>query len=216
MFGMDMIEVPDEKDPAVIRLLKNVGTHTPLYLDVEPDAGAKMNDCFPAVQKKVEQSGGRMVLGWQIWKNPNMIEAELHAVWEDPDEELHDITPKDPGINRIMFVEDENLVYDGKQKDNIRLNITTNPLVDDFIKINEAVFRFQNKGKRADLYDMDFINALSPEELQHFERLQELQGMAGMLTMMEGKRGSACPCMSGKKFNECHGKDLQKILSIDI
>ncbi len=216
MVGFDMVEAADEKDPYVIKLLKNVGTHTPVYLDVEPEEGAEINECFPAVQKKIETSGGRMILGWQIWKGPNLVEAELHAVWEDPDEELHDITPKDAGITRIMFVEDENLVYDGKQKDNIRLNTTTNPLVDDFIKASEAIFRFQNKGERADLYGMDFNNALTAEEMEHFEKLHQLKDMMNVIIMMGGKRGSPCPCMNGKKFNECHGKDWQKIAAKDI
>ncbi len=72
----EIIETADEKDPNVIRLLKKVGTHEPIYLIVEPEPGAQVNDCFPAVQRKVRELGGKMVMGWQVWKSPNLVEAE--------------------------------------------------------------------------------------------------------------------------------------------
>lgn len=208
------VGTPDENNKDIIRLLKKVnGTHTPLYLDIESEPGAMKSDCFPIVQRKVEAAGGKMVLGWQLWETNNIVEAEFHAVWEDPDGELHDITPKDGGVTQILFVEDENLVYDGRQKDNIRRNTTTNPLVDDFIKVSEAEFRFLNKGERADLYE---LRDLTESQYAHLSTLKELKGMIGAMILHNAKRKSRCPCPSGLAFKDCHGKNLANLLAKDL
>lgn len=124
------------EDKDVQRLLNRLNaTHEPDYLDVTPEPGVNVRDCFVAVQEKVKQDGGRMIMGWQIWKGKHLIEAECHAVWEDEDQMLHDITPKDIPVSRILFVEDENLIYEEKQIDNVRVNLTNNDLVDDLILV---------------------------------------------------------------------------------
>ena len=47
--------------------------------------GAALDDCFPLVECMVAREGGRLVLGWALWERPGfLIEAELHAVWQQP------------------------------------------------------------------------------------------------------------------------------------
>ena len=161
------------------------------------------------VREKVKNAGGRMILGWQIWETKYLVEAEFHAVWENPNEELIDLTPKEiTNINKILFVEDENLVYEEKQVDNVRLNISSNELVDDLISVSQAIFRFNNRGPRAELYGADLIASLNETEINHIKYLQVLQEMISSLLFLKGRRTSSCPCNSGKKFKECHGKNL--------
>lgn len=41
--------------------------------------------------------GGRLITGWGIWQWDNiLVEAEAHAIWESPDNQLIDITPHVP------------------------------------------------------------------------------------------------------------------------
>lgn len=71
---------PLKNDKDVQKLLKLLNaTHTEIYLDVEPEAGARPNDCFINVQNKVAVAGGQMIMGWQIWKNKYLVEAECHV-----------------------------------------------------------------------------------------------------------------------------------------
>jgi hypothetical protein len=206
---------PNIIDRDIKKLLDKLNaSHEPVYLNVEPDTNAELSDCFPVVQKKVQKCGGRMIMGWQIWKAKYLVEAECHAVWEDNEGDLHDITPKPYGINRILFVEDENLVYNGKQIDNVRLNITSNSLVDDLINVCIAIHKFDNKGERAELYDLSTV--LDSSQLKHKYYLLELKEIINFILQNNGNRNSFCPCQSGKKFNECHGKNLNQMILKDI
>ncbi len=155
-----------------------------------------------------------MILGWQIWKGKHLVEAECHAVWEDNDEILHDLTPKEFDVDKIIFVEDENLVYADKQIDNVRLNITKNELVDDLIQVCEAIYRFDNKGERATLYDLSGV--LNDKQFKHKENLLLLKEFINIILTRNGNRKSLCPCQSGYKFKDCHGNDLKKRIQKDI
>lgn len=204
-------EAPVVNDPYLVKLLSKLNaTHEPIYLDVEAEEGAIPSDCFPTVMRKVQANGGKMILGWQIWKANYIMEAECHAVWETPDEELRDITPKAGGIQQIMFVEDDNLKYEGKQIDNVRLNITHNKLVDDLISVAEAVFQFENKGQRANLYDLTKV--LSNEQKEAWLYLKGLKDLINLSLQANRTRESMCYCNSKKIYKNCHGRDLTKTL----
>ena len=134
---------PEGVDKYIQKLIEILNpTHEPIYVDFKAEPEAKPSDCFPIVEQKVENQGGKMILGWQIWKTNNLVEAEFHAVWETPDGDLLDISPKEIIVDKILFVEDNNLKYEGKQIDNVRLNITKNSIVDDLILINKTIFEF--------------------------------------------------------------------------
>jgi hypothetical protein len=205
------VSIPDINDRFVLSLIKKIGLNNkPIIVKVIPENGAEPLDCFPTVQKKISNYGGRMILGWQFWKSQNLIEAEFHAIWESPENELIDITPKPiMGIDYTLFIIDESLLYDEKQKDNFRINITNNSLVDDFIKVCEAIFNFENKGERAYQYELK-LSALEQEKYRKLKGLKEIYQ-----TMISNNlnRNTRCLCGSGNKFKHCHGKDLQKTLS---
>ncbi|RYY50590.1 MAG: zinc chelation protein SecC [Chitinophagaceae bacterium] len=206
---------PRIEDKTVQHLLRKLNaTHTPLYLKVEPEPNAQIKDCFIAVREKVEKQGGRMILGWQVWKTEHLVEAECHAVWEDEEENLHDITPKEINVSEILFVEDENIVYEDKQIDNVRMNITDNDLVDDLILVNEAIFKFDNKGERALLYDLSRV--LTEEQIRYKAGLMKLKEIISVILVSGGRRKSQCPCQSGKRYRDCHGHDLKKRLEKDV
>lgn len=206
---------PKLEDKEVQRLLRKLdATHEPDYLNITPEVGAETKDCFIVVQNKVNNDGGRMIMGWQIWKGKYLIEAECHAVWEDEDKQLHDITPKEFDVDKILFVEDEKLIYDNKQIDNVRINTTNNSLVDDLILVCEAIYRFDNKGERATLYDLSTV--LDEAQIKHKEYLMMLKGFINTILVKNGSRKSLCPCQSGIKFVDCHGKDLKKRIQKDI
>ena len=199
---------PSITNEYVKKLLKILDVNEkPIYLKVTPEPYAKIVECFPAVDEKIKNDGGQKVLGWQIWKTEHILEAEFHAVWESKNGELKDITPKQIDISNILFLPDKTLKYDGRQKDNIRLNISNNPLVDDYIKICEIEFKFLNKGNRA--FEYGEIK-LSGKENQFYKLLQETKSIIFIMLQTNYTRNSYCLCGSQKKYKHCHGHKLEK------
>jgi hypothetical protein len=200
--------VPKPNDSHLSRLLDKIeADFEPAYLEVEAQTGDVL-DCFNIVNDKVAKDGGKMILGWQIWKTPFLIEAEAHSVWEDENGDIHDISAKQHPVTTICFVEDPKLTYDGKQINSVRMNITSNKLVDQFIETFNTKFRLQNKGRRAAHYDLSEILTLS--EIQQIEDVVMLQSGIGIILNSGGNEHSLCFCRSGKKYRNCHGDNFYK------
>lgn len=90
--------------------------------------------CFPNVEEKVKRDGGKIHYGWSVHFNKNLIiEAERHAVWEDENGDLICITPNPFGLDEVIFLSDDIPVADNLLIDIVRMNITNNPLVNDWI-----------------------------------------------------------------------------------
>src|SRR3972149_11538780 len=93
----------------------------PTYVVVRPIEGAPANECFPLVDATVLRDGGSPMLGWSLWELPSVfVEAEFHAVWASPTGGLIDVTPKNRQVSRILFLPSKDLVYLGRQVNNVR------------------------------------------------------------------------------------------------
>jgi hypothetical protein len=197
-------------DEDILRLVRLIGVNgTPVYVDLHPELYSKVCECFPLVAEKIARNGGSQVLGWQLWKSDILVEGEFHAVWRSAAGDLVDITPKQIAVERILFVPDLHAKYIGAQVDNVRLNITQNRLVDDFIRIAKAIFRLENKGERAIQYEL----SLPPEELEFHSFLKKLKTTIYAFIIQGGTRNSPCFCASGIKYKHCHGQKLEKFLN---
>jgi len=127
----------------------------PDVLSVEAPSWAKLNDCIGNTKRMVTRRGGGVDYGWQLWETFRgvMIEAEFHAVWVDERGRRHDVTPKPlPSIRETVFLADPNLVYNGRQIDNIRVALIDDQIVHDFIAASEAFFETTNRGELADFH----------------------------------------------------------------
>jgi hypothetical protein len=199
---------PGIHDKEVVRITKKIGVGTdPVYLDSIPEPYAQVSMCFPAVEEKVSRDGGNRVIGWEIWKTEILIEAQFHAVWSSPKDELIDITPKPFDVSQILFLPDPNARYVGAQVDSVRINITENRMVDDLITVSETIFRITNKGERAFEYEV----RLRGTEADEYQFLVETK--AGILWMIQqglGRNGR-CFC-DGGKYKRCHGAALEKLV----
>jgi hypothetical protein len=172
-----------------------------------PEKGAELNDCFPLVEAKIAECGGESVLGWYIQESKLLVEAIFHAVWKTADGELIDISPKPVLTKEIFFVPDTNTVYEGKQVDNIRINIIGNRLVDDLINICEASYRLQNKGERAFQHEL----TLTGKDVQAHQVFEIAKRMLEMMVLQGLNHQSPCQCNSGKKYKVCHGKVFRNL-----
>lgn len=125
----------------IIRLLNKLGVkEDPVIVPVQPEIYAQLHECYFNVMEKVRRDGGHLHCGWHISPYGRFIvEAERHAVWEDDKGNLIDISPSEIHEEKILFVSDKTDDIDLCMKtDNVRLNITNNKVVDDFISLCET------------------------------------------------------------------------------
>ncbi len=196
---------PNEISKRVAKLIERVSRGEPArYLPVSPEPDALANECFPNVMAKVSASGGSMLCGWQIWEWPHvLVEAEYHAVWRSPEGDLVEITPKPHGETRILFVPDARLVYDGYARDNVRMAIRDDVLVQDFIRTAEAVFKLMNRGERARMTGQVSVPA------DEFRALGLAKNFLAQSIEQGLKEHSPCLCGSGRKYRQCHSAQFQ-------
>lgn len=198
---------PEKLTEKILEFCRDISpTETPDYLMVQPVLGAEEKDCFAVIEKHVAEHGGKIVYGWQIWEWPLvLLEAEFHAVWEDGNGGLNDLTPKPPHINKILFLRDDQRQYNGVSIDNIRKPSSEYQDIADFIQANENYFEFMNRGSRK--FEFGDIQILGDEidELEGIERRRQQTQLSILSRLNNIGRNSPCPCGSGKKYKKCHG-----------
>jgi hypothetical protein len=70
------------------------------------DLSGRARQCHMNVLHRVRTHGGKRRNGWLIWESAMFAEASFHCVWESPDGELVDLTPRDDGEEHILFLPD--------------------------------------------------------------------------------------------------------------
>jgi hypothetical protein len=205
---------PSETDIFVNKLLDKMGVDfDPELVPVHLESYAKQHDCFLNVEEKVRRDGGRIHYGWAIHKTDILCEAERHAVWEDENEELIEITPQEIPIENILFVSDnEGFEYFGQLIDNIRVNITKNSVVDDFICVSEALHKIDSYGTR-----VDYSSITLPEPaIELRNEYQALQVALQQFIYTGGTPQKSCICGRSKIYKNCHGKTLRQHVEADL
>ena len=224
---MNINMMPEENDPHIKDMIAKI-RHSgggilpdavPIVVPVNPESYAEMNACFPSVKEKINRDGGDMLLGWTLRKETFLMSAEFHAVWKSPRGELLDVTPK--GIlnphgenlivptDKILFVFAPHAKYEGQQVNSVYLNISGNPLADDFIDCAHHVFGMMNRGSRAMQHGEIKMFGAEGEECE-FVRLMQ-KHLTQMVRDGQSSR-SPCFCGSGNRYRNCHRKILYNIL----
>jgi len=139
--------------PFIRTFCKEISNEAPILIPYEPIPGKKLKECFSIVPEKVILDGGKQTIGWHIhvWKRV-WIEAEFHCVWEDILGRIVDVTPKLEKINYTIFLPAPDIKYTGRQIDNIRKPLSTDPDIAVLIGLYSDQFRHMNQGDLADKY----------------------------------------------------------------
>lgn len=189
-------------------IAKVVPGGNPVYLTVQPEADALVNECFPNVAAKISRAGGRMLCGWQIWEWPYvMVEAEFHAVWVSPEGDLVDVTPKPDGEAAILFVPDTSRTYTGVVTDNVRLPVRDDLLVHHLIKVSEAIVRVMNRGELTAQYGQVSVPAYE------IEPLMEARSFLGQSIALGLRDHDPCLCGRGGKYKRCHARSFELLFN---
>ncbi len=103
-------------------------TNHPEWVDVAPRDWCTQGECFYNVRNMVQANHGNALNGWCIWQHNNMfVEAEHHCVWESPENDLIDVTPKQDNEQAILFLPDQDADFDWSRESrrkNIRVPLT--------------------------------------------------------------------------------------------
>lgn len=193
-----MIFTPTKITPQILNFCyRIVSNPNPILLNVEPLKESEPLECFVNVEKVVAKKGGSIQYGWRIgeWSEV-MLEAEFHAVWLSPEKNYVDITPFIE--KQILFLPDNSRVYEGKQINSFRFPLINNPLLLEFIDVNNKIFEVMNSGKLAEKHGRVSIpaNLIMPLRKRHQELLM-------MLYRLKSKPNSPCFCGSGLKYKKC-------------
>lgn len=174
----------------------------PEIVPVKIESFSKVQDCYGNVEKKINKDGGEIYYGWKIHQTNILCEAEHHAVWKDNIDNLIDITPNESDSNHILFLPDNECVYKGTSIDNIRVNITNNFMVDDFIYVSELISKLYNLGDRKSstelILPVDILKIITQHETAK-ERL---------LYLIENNI-KYCICGAEKFYKNCCHKNLK-------
>ena len=113
IFKKLFVRTPSGASPAIRSFAKQISPqHEARFVRLKPEPDTKPIECYFNVKSKIERDGGELVFGWAIWEWPRVfIEAEHHAVWSDGSQ-LIDVTPNDPGIERVLFLPDPEKTFD--------------------------------------------------------------------------------------------------------
>lgn len=185
----------------------------PINVEIRPEPGALENNCFGNVARKVELSGGSACYGWAILPQMHMLEAEKHAVWRTPDGAYIDITPRPLPINTLQFVIDDEFEYHGQIVGNIRINVTENSVVDDWISICQAIDGlYANHSIRIDEHRVSIYQQIAP----YLQALESLSREFEPFIMSGGTPSSLCFCGNPLFYKDCHGLDVNGALESDL
>jgi hypothetical protein len=181
-----------------------VPSANPVYVDVLAESNTEINNCFSIVEDKTRQAGGESQIGWALWELPGLfVEAEFHAVWRSPLDELVDLASKAWLARRILFLPDSVRKYEGCQVNNIRRSTSADPRVVRYLSSFDQEFEIMNRGSRK--YQYGHIE-LSDSEASEMRRIREERQMywsdIRRLATLIGPY-TPCVCSSGKRAKWC-------------
>ena len=159
------------------------------------------SNCFNNVLKKVKENGGKIHYGWILHENEFFYEAERHAVWENNNEDLIDLTPQNGLINEILFVSDnKNFSYNGQYLPNVRVNSTKNTVANDYIYILDKIDFLYTFSKRKSEVEIEIEE---PIKLL-IDHLTEISNIYYSFLKSGKNELNKCICGSPKSYKNCH------------
>lgn len=148
-----------------------VQDQTPVVIPYKPLLGKPVRECFSIVPEHIIAHGGKQLIGWAVWETPGMlIEAEFHAVWQDPQGNLVDLTPRGTHYQTTLFLPDPGREYCGRQIDNFRRPLVDDPDVARFVYLATRLFQITNKGDLAEQYGEIH---LAPRALREYRKVEK-------------------------------------------
>ena len=173
-------------------------TNRPVFVSVRPVKDVRFNYCLTDVPPYSRKWGGNTLFGWIISECRNvLLEAEFHACWLNPENELIDITPKSDNETQILFLPDCQRIYEHKAIANKYKALIDNESTRLWLKCANKKEEIRAKHFKND--EVDSV-AASDEFLKWLSLLGPAKQKIG--------RNDPCPCGSGLKYKKCCLKSI--------
>lgn len=179
-----------------------------LYIPIIPFRDSKPTYCYMNVNNKIKVSKGTVQYGWLVTQTTFTVEAIHHAVWQDSKGNLIDVTPSPLPLENTLFIPDDRIKYDGRIIDSIKINITSNEVVNDFIAIDSIKNAVQANTPQ-------FIEGSRKMKSPYWFKYKTL-GLEVTKFLLEGNdQDNLCYCNSGSNYRHCHGQIIKNSLLSD-
>src|SRR6516165_5272835 len=90
----DRSTTPEVLTKAILAFCQKIEpTQEPIYIPCRPTEWSAPLNCHNNVAHQIALAQGSAVLGWAIWSDVDMHDAEWHCCWRSPAGETVDITP---------------------------------------------------------------------------------------------------------------------------
>lgn len=177
---MRTTRVPDRVTSPIRRLCNRIHTGSvATFIPVKPEPDGELSDCFAIVDGKIKRDGGSVCHGWAVWFLPGiMVEGEFHSVWRSPDGDLLDVSPNPLNAEKILFIPDPIRLYEGRQVDNIRVPLSKDPRVREFIELAHKRYLVMNEGDLA--YQVGEVAVDDQKLMPIMQRMQQLAHELGI------------------------------------
>ncbi len=145
------LTTPSEINLGVLQLCNKIGNvEEPVFVNINPRDDSIGNECFIDVNNQIKEYGGKIKYGWILWIWDNIFaEATFHAVWENTNGQLLDVTLKKDNEKTILFAPDNNRKFDNMRVSSVRLPLQNNPkikeLIDSIDKFDEIYLSICHK-----------------------------------------------------------------------
>ena len=193
------------------KLQTKIGANSPIQkISIVPAENATIDNCFINVLDRVSQQGGAIVYGWDLMLTDLLFEAQRHAVWQSPDEKLLDITPRVYKSDSSIFIADNRWYYNGEVTDNVRINVTDNSVVDDFILVAETIIKLYQTGKRNEDGKLILVNKI----LIAIQILERMKNDLNLFLVNGGNTDSICFCCGKKIYSNCFGVTVKSEMEL--
>jgi len=204
---------PKEENKFTTKLIRLIDSEfLPEQIPIIKEEYSEYQNCFGNVDKKIKIDNGKAHYGWAIFQSSILCEAERHAVWETENGDLIDITPREDDMKQIMFVSDQDFQYTGQIIDNLRINITQNNVVDDFIKICQHLSKLYSLGERKDDYSLN----VHPELGKMINEYEQLKFAIENYIKTNNTEKKPCLCGGKKNYKNCHRNIILKNMPEDL
>jgi hypothetical protein len=113
----------------ILKLARQIdATSAPDYVVVEPGEECLPGLCFQNVSAMVRRHGGSVQHGWKMREQASAyVEGEFFAVWRRLDGALIDVTPRKDQPDKILFLPDSRMQWEGEDVEPRRMMLHEQP-----------------------------------------------------------------------------------------
>jgi len=182
-----------------------------LFVPIEAAPESQVNECFENVSRHCKQVGGSIVNGWSIrtWSHV-WIAAEHHAVWQNAEGQMTDISPNQIRSYRTLFLPDPNCNYDFDRNSRRAKKfkaLRNDPAIIEFFEAEKRLFEYIEQ------CTVDGTLKVEVDLKAYSNLVHQKNATLALLSLKYLRQSQLCRCGSGIIFGNCHALEFTRLLA---